>query len=209
MSDKYGVDQDPYCYPGTSTLINLLEIRDEKRLLSAEREQSESALSNISFSESPYDLAYLRSIHRTLFSAIYAWAGELRTVDISLGDTRFCTCSRIEAEAKKLFAHLAKNDYFVDLSKEELITKIAALYSDVNVLHPFRDGNGRAQRIVFEHIILNCGYSVSWQPISRDEWVSANIEGYQGRNHALAEIFSRCIGGEITEPQPGAPAAGY
>jgi cell filamentation protein len=209
MSDKYGVDQDPYCYPDTNTLINLLGIMDETRLQRAEREQTESAVSNIVFSEPPYDLTYLRSIHRTLFLAMYEWAGELRTVDISLGDTRFCTCFRIEAEAKKLFVHLAKNDYFVDLSKEGLITEIAALYSDVNVLHPFRDGNGRAQRIVFEHIILNCGYSVSWQPISRDEWVNANIEGFHGRNHALAEIFSRCIGDEITEPQPGAPAAGH
>jgi len=198
MSDKYGIDQDPYCYPGTNTLINLLDIQDEATLERAERKLTELAIEKISFAEPPYNFAYVRNIHRILFSEIYEWAGEIRTVDISLGNTRFCTCSRIAPEAGKLFCRLEEFAFFINLPKNRLIEKAAEFYTDVNVLHPFRDGNGRVQRILFEHLILNCGYSISWQQVSRQDWIYANIEGFNGRNSAMTKIFARCIGDEIS-----------
>ena len=62
MSDKYGVDQDPYCYPDTNTLINLFNIQDEAALERAERKLTELAIEKISFAEPPYDFAYVRNI---------------------------------------------------------------------------------------------------------------------------------------------------
>ena len=91
MLDKYGVGQDSYCYPGTSTLINRLGLRDDLALSKAEHDLSQIAASEIDFELPPYNLAYLQQIHRHLFKDVYAWAGELRTVDIAKADTRFCT----------------------------------------------------------------------------------------------------------------------
>jgi cell filamentation protein len=87
MSEKYGIEQDPYCYPDTHTLINLLDIRDNDALERVERKLTELAIEKISFSEPPYNFVYFTDLHRILFSDIYEWAGKIRNVDISLGDT--------------------------------------------------------------------------------------------------------------------------
>jgi cell filamentation protein len=192
--DKYGVGQDPYCYPGTHTLKNLLDIKEEALLESAEREITEIEAQRLTMLPPPYDYSYLKLIHKSLFSDIYEWAGKQKTVDISKNDTRFCTVDRVESEADKLFNQLNKKNHFENLSKDQLIVAAAQFYSDLNALHPFRDGNGRTQRILFEHIIFNCGFFVSWEGISQDEWLEANIEGFLGYDQKLERVFSKCIG---------------
>ena len=159
MIDKYGVGRDSYCYSGTHTLKNLLGIKEEALLESAEREITEIEAQRLTMSPPPYDYSYLKSIHKSLFSDIYEWAGKQRTVDISKNETRFCAVARIEPEADKLFDQLKKNSHFENLSKDQLVVAAAQFYSDLNALHPFRDGNGRTQRILFEHIIFNWGSS--------------------------------------------------
>ena len=75
MSDKYGVGQDSYCYPGSTVLRNKLDIRDDSTLNDAEQQLSAVAAATIEFSPPPYNLASLQKIHRTLFSDLYDWAG--------------------------------------------------------------------------------------------------------------------------------------
>ncbi|MNT81573.1 putative adenosine monophosphate-protein transferase fic [compost metagenome] len=65
------------------------------------------------------------------------------------------------------------------------------------MIHPFRDGNGRAQRILFEHLIINAGYEISWWPVEEGEWLRANIEAVFCDYDALVRIFERCIGRSI------------
>jgi cell filamentation protein len=161
MVDKYGAGQDPYCPPGSTVLRNRLHLTDAKTLAQAERDLSEVAAESIDFAPPPYSLSYLQAIHRRLFSDLYDWAGELRTVDISKDDTHFCVTSRIEPEANKLFKVLADANWFQDLDRTNLTNASAELFGDLNVVHPFREGNGRAQRILFEHIIVNAGYEIS------------------------------------------------
>jgi len=74
----------------------------DDELAEAERELTAIAADEIDFNPPPYSLDYLQSLHRYLFQDIYDWAGEIRTVDISKDDTRFCTVTRIEAEAEKI-----------------------------------------------------------------------------------------------------------
>lgn len=99
--DKYGTGDDPYCYTGSDVLRNLLNIEDSEELAEAEKEITLLAVQNIEFDSPPYDLEYLQNIHRQVFEDIYEWAGELRTIDMSKGGTRFCTCNRIVPEANK------------------------------------------------------------------------------------------------------------
>ncbi len=84
-----------------------------------------------------------------MFSDLFDWAGELRTVDISKGNTRFCNAIRIEKEANNLFSMLEQDNYLVGLAYDDFVTKLAEYYCDINVLHPFREGNGRVQRLFF------------------------------------------------------------
>jgi cell filamentation protein len=195
MVDKYGTGQDPYSYEGTDILINKFDIRDATQLQEAERDFSEIAAMDIEFSEPPYDFSYWCSIHQLLFSDIYEWAGKTRTIDISKGNTRFCAGRFIERESQKLLGRVAKDNFLNGLSKEELIPKLAEYYSELNVIHPFRDGNGRAQRILFEHIVVNTGHTISYELISKSDWIQANIDGYNCDYRALESIFNKCISG--------------
>jgi cell filamentation protein len=193
MVDKYGTGQDHYTYPNSSILINKLGIKDEHQLLEAERDLSELAAVDIEFNEPPYDLDYWCNIHQKLFSDIYDWAGKIRTIDISKGATRFAQCSRITDAGNKLFESLASEYFLTDLPREDFIERIAHYYCELNILHPFRDGNGRAQRILFEHLIVNAGYSISYDLIDKPDWIQANIDGFNCDNSFLNLIFNKCI----------------
>ena len=193
--DKYGELGDSlYCYSGTSILKNKLNIRDEHILEQAELELSGLSSSLIDYAEPPYNLQYLQAIHTQLFGDLYEWSGQLRQIDISKGDTRFCTFSRIEIETNKLLNSLQQQNYFQDQESKYFIPKLADLYCELNVIHPFREGNGRTQRIFFEHLIAYCGYGIDWSKInSKEHWVQANIEGFYGNLQPLIQIFDSCI----------------
>lgn len=138
--DKYGTGQDTYCYPGTDVLRNKLEVFDAVELEEAERELSLINADSIELFPAPYNFAYLKRLHHQLFHDLYDWAGEVRTIDIAKGDTRFCNVNRIAPEAEKLFTKLAEHKYFVQHEKADLISACAELYGDLNVVHPFREG---------------------------------------------------------------------
>lgn len=200
MVGKYGTGQDPYCYPGTRTLRNRLEILDDTLLNQAEREVSESAAAHeIEYCPPPYNLAAPQKIHQQLFDEVYDWAGHVRNIDISKDDTRFCTVSRIEPEAAKLFEALAQRNWLTGLEREDLIKVVAELYGDLNMVHPFKEGNGRAQRILFEHIIVNAGYAISWWGVQPDEWKTANIDAAWCNYSPMEWVFDRCIGARIPD----------
>ena len=166
-------------------------------LARAERELSEIAANEIDFDSPPYDFAYLRRIHKNLFRDIYEWAGAVRTVDISKGDTHFCNVNRIVPEADRIFRSLAQAGWLVDLSRERLVEAAAECFGDLNMIHPFREGNGRAQRILFEHLVVNAGYEISWWGIDEAEWIAANIDAVICDYAALKRIFERCIGNSL------------
>jgi cell filamentation protein len=198
MVDKYGTGNDPDCYEGTKVLTNNLNITNQETLDEAERDISEACAVEIDFASPPYNIKYLCKIHKSLFSDIYSWAGVIRTIDISKGSTHFCHVPYIEKETNKLFTSLAKKNYFENLDKDKLIVAVAELYGDLNMTHPFREGNGRAQRILFEHIITNAGYEIYWNGIKQEEWITANIEAVSCNYKLLTNIFYRCIGNRLT-----------
>jgi cell filamentation protein len=198
--DKYGAGQDSYCYPDSEVLKNRLNIEDDDALSEAEREITELAAEEIEFEPPPYDLATLQRIHQQLFGDIYDWAGDIRTVDVSKGDTRFCTTQRIIPEAKKLFDQLADKGWLEGLSRDALIDEVAELYGELNMVHPFREGNGRALRLLFQFIIVNAGYEISWSAVDEHEWLEANIHSALAADAAgLVAIFDKSIGESIID----------
>lgn len=197
--DKYGAGQDPYCYPGTDILINKLNIKNDVSLEIAERDLTEIAAESIDFSAPPYDFALLKFLHQRLFEDIYTWAGEPRTIDISKGDTRFCVASRILPEAQKLFRQLEAKQWLMDLPKEELIPEIAEFCGDLNVIHPFREGNGRTLRLLCDFIVINSGFEVDWNPVGSDLWMQASIDAVVCDYRKMNQVFELCIGESLSD----------
>ncbi|RDH41476.1 Fic/DOC family protein [Zooshikella ganghwensis] len=198
MLDKYGTGQDPYCYPDSKVLVNKLNILDEPILEEAERELSELASQKIEFTPPPYSLETLKQIHHTLFIDLYDWAGQVRTVDVTKSSTRFCNVNRIEPEANKCFKWLSSRDCLESHSREEFINALSEFYGDLNMVHPFREGNGRAIRVLIENIVINRGWEISWASVNKEEWVQANINSVFCDYDLLISIFSKCIGKEIS-----------
>lgn len=197
--DKYGTDQAPDCYPDTDVLINLLDLRDADDLEEAERYLNEIASAQMEFIPPPYSINTLKQVHRTLFGKVYGWAGEIRTLGISKGDTRFCVPEFIEAEIGREFSKMAKAGWYEGLPRHLLVSSIAESYGTLNVAHPFREGNGRTQRFLFECLIFNAGYTIDWELAERQEWIDACIASYFGDDEPLTAIFDRCIGTTIEE----------
>ncbi len=191
--DKYDAKNDYYCYTNTTILRNKLNIEDMNILEAAEREITALTVRKIGFRHPPYDLEYMKLLHKKLFSELYDWAGEIRNVDISKRVTRFCNCSRIIPEAKKLFIALQKENWLSNLKKEEFCERLAEYYCEFNMIHPFREGNGRVQRLLFEHLAIAAGYDLDWEFIQRNEWVQANIDGVNINYEPMNKIFKRIV----------------
>lgn len=194
MRDKYGVAHDSYCYPGSDVLVNLLNIRDADELAEAEAEftaERYRTYESRQLSLADFSFEHFQHLHHHLFQDLYEWAGKPRDVDISKGTTRFCTCSRIQPEAKKLFATIPA---LIHLNNQhDLVAQVADLYCEMNILHPFREGNGRVQRFFFEELLFTLGYELKWPTISKETWIDANIAGYDLNLEPLKTIFSQAV----------------
>ncbi|MGR5149639.1 putative adenosine monophosphate-protein transferase Fic [Photobacterium alginatilyticum] len=191
MRDKYGVNQDPDCYSGTTILKNRLSIKDEDELELAERDFTRVRAEHFVPEFDQFNLAYLQKIHQHLFQDLYLWAGQIRQVDITKGQTRFCHMENIQREAEKLFKELEQEEFLCGLPFDTFIKRMAHYYCELNIIHPFREGNGRVQRIFFEILAINAGYEVCWEGINLKEWVDANQMGYFGELKPLQRLFER------------------
>jgi cell filamentation protein len=103
------------------------------------------------------DYEYLKAIHKYLFSDIYTWAGQDR-YEIGLfdifrkGNTYFTRGDLLPSVSKVLFDELKNENYFLNLQYNEYIKSLAIFMNGLNILHPFREGNGRVQRIFIEQL---------------------------------------------------------
>lgn len=190
---RYDAALDHYCYAGTEVLKNMLNLRDPLLLEQAERDITDQTSADVVLQEPPYCLAYLQQLHRTLFWPLYDWAGLIRDVSIAKGSTRFCIPTRIEPECRKLFEALAKEQWLIGLSRADFCARLAEYYCEFNMIHPFREGNGRVQRLFFEHLSLSAGYELDWSPIQPDEWIQANIDGVQLDYSRMERLFHRVL----------------
>jgi cell filamentation protein len=193
MSDKYGNDRDPDLYPGLHVLRNRLSIRQADRLAHAAYELTALRAATLPLGLPARGLPHLCAIHRHLYQDIFDWAGEIREIDIYQGDTRFCHFAYIEKEGNALMQELEEEEYLVGLKSEEFIARLSHYYCEINVLHPFRIGNGIAQRIFFEQLAIHAGYQLDWRDIEPEAWAQANQSGAMGDLSALQTIFGKVV----------------
>lgn len=199
MSDKYGDGRDPYLYPGINVLRNRLGIRQDKRLEQAAYELTALRAATIDLGPQVRGLPHLCAIHRHLYQDVFDWAGHLREIDIYKDDTRFCNFQYIENEGNALMQALEEEEYLAGLEKSEFVARLAHYYCEINVLHPFRLGNGLAQRIFFEQLAIHAGYVLDWRDIDVEAWRQANQSGAMGDLAPLEAIFADVVS-EAGEP---------
>lgn len=190
---------DPYVYPGTDVLRNLLDLRDAADL--GEREAALSAIRIAQlerrFIPGKFDLAHFQATHRYIFGDIYPWAGELRTVRIAKGGDLFALPEHIGPYLTTLFADLAHEDRLHSLGHEQFLERLTHYYAEINAVHPFREGNGRAQRAFLGQIAKAAGHPITWVHLDAERNVHAARESHRGNNSPLREML-----GELLEINP-------
>ena len=107
--------------------------------------------------------AGLAAIHKYLFEGIYDFSGELRTVNIAKGNFRFAPLMYLQAALDNI-------DKMPQSNFDEIIEK----YVEMNIAHPFREGNGRSTRIWLDHILKNeIGKVVDWSKVDKEDYLLA------------------------------------
>jgi len=193
---KYAGDRgDPYLDKDTGVLRNLLGLKSQAAL--DEAESSLSFLRTSELREQPvqgsFDLAHLQAIHQRLFGEVDDWAGQLRLVEIQKGNTDFARHMVIESAARQLFGQLAKEQHLHGLDAEQFSQRAGHYLGEINVLHPFREGNGRAQREFIAQLALGAGHPIDWTGISQAEMVHASIAAYNSDAAELAGLIRRAL----------------
>lgn len=146
---------DPYLDPQFGILRNRFGLTDQESLDRAEADVV--AVRSILLQSNPlkgnFDSEHLKQIPLHLFRDVYEWAGQFRTVPLAKADytyggrvTRFTPPELIEQELTAVFENLAREGFLKGLPRKDFARNTAVLFSEINRIHPFREGNGRAQR---------------------------------------------------------------
>ncbi len=188
-----------YCYPGTEVLINNFDERDPKILSQYERLYTGARIVDLLKSplKGKFDLKHLKAIHKYIFQDVYPWAGELRVVNISK-EILFCDAQYIENTIKKVFDELKKDDFLKSCSDSDIAYKAAYYLGEINAVHPFREGNGRAQREFIRELLLPLGFKVDYSKCDPKMMLYASINAFAGDYDLMTELFDKCI---IAKPQ--------
>lgn len=193
MFDLYEAVNSIYCYKDSNTLVNKLNIKDNEKLSTIERKLVLLKLYELRQNNriGNFDIFHFLSIHQFLFEDIYPFAGKIRSEDIAKDNFRFAKWEYIEDQLKDLLNKLANED-LKNCSKEELSQKLAYYMAELNVLHPFREGNGRTIREFIRQFAYINGYNLEIKKAIPQEMLFACIESVSDTKH-LENILYQCL----------------
>ena len=132
----------------------------------------------------------LQDIHKVLFQDIYDFAGELRTVNISKGNFRFVPVMYL-SEAVKTIESMPQNSF------DEIVEK----YVEMNVAHPFREGNGRSMRLWLDHMLcVELQKTIDWSQIDKEKYLSA-MERSPVNDLEIKAVLAKALTDDINNRQ--------
>src|SRR5574344_967033 len=171
----YDVINSRYTYKGTDVIKNKLGIKDKEKLNNYEKKMVAFKLATIQKIKikEQFNEKRLKFIHYYLFCDIYDFAGIYRIENIIKENFRFSEYEYIEENLRKTFKDLNVEE-LKKLSFEEFIKKISYYMTELNIIHPFREGNGRTIREFIRQIMLECGYQINFSNINYDEILEAS-----------------------------------
>jgi cell filamentation protein len=204
MSD----DSDPNLYPGTGVLKNVPGFRNAEQL--AAFETAKTAQRCYELLKDPvggkFDTARLKAIHKHVFQDVFTWAGKFRTTmlgkaeHIGLPATWFTPPHLLEHEAERIFGFLQAKDLMRGLGRVEFAHQAACLLADINKLHPFREGNGRTQRLFLDLLARQAGHALYFDVVSRELMIQASIHSNNGNVSMMMRLFEEITNADRIQP---------
>jgi cell filamentation protein len=186
---------DPYVYPGTSVLRNLADLRDADTLAARESQVSTLRLAQLSAQrlDGVYDLRHLQGFHSFIFQDLYPWAGELRSTPLAKPGSMFALPELIESYANEMFSQLAREGYLRGLPRDQFADRLTHYYAEINAVHPFRDGNGRAQRAFLRQLALDASHTLAWERLDPKALIYASQRSFQGEDLPMRDLLGRVL----------------
>ncbi|WP_341279987.1 Fic family protein [Paenibacillus sp. FSL H8-0537] len=136
------------------------------------------------------------NIHKFIFKDIYPFAGKLREEEIAKDNFRFANVRFIASQTDQLLEELKSENLLKSLSFEALVEKVAYYLTELNVLHPFREGNGRTQREFIRLLVLESNYYIDFTLVNPALMLKAMIESpynYERLRSILQAITTKMI----------------
>lgn len=171
--------QSKYCYPNSNVLINNFNIQNQENLNKAERNITALMLLKLQTSPIPeanklFSVEYFTDLHKQVFEHIYPFAGKIRNENMIKGNTPFCRPEFIYNYLNMLFEKMFEDVKKIK-TKEDIITFLAYYYSEINIVHPFREGNGRIMReflrqvVEFLNKVLNFNLELDFSNVTEED----------------------------------------
>lgn len=194
MEEIYKERKSSYCYENSSTLVNKLNIQDNELLQKYEAKITAAKLLGLRQKgiTGNFDSKHLIALHTYLFEDIYPFAGKFRTEDISKGVFSFAHWEYISSELERLLKELKNENYLENTDKKHFAQRLAYYIAEMNVLHPFREGNGRTIREFIRQLALRNDYLLNLKKVSPEEMLSASKKSVIDTTD-LENILEKCL----------------
>lgn len=193
--DRQETTQSIYCYPDTDVLKNKANIKDAKAL--AEYEADVTALRQYMLEANPlrgrFGITHLKNIHKFIFQDVYPFAGKLRLEDIWKGDTFFCKVEYIKENLSALMEKLKGENILYGLNMEGFAQRASFYMFELNMIHPFREGNGRVIREFIRCLAFHANYRIDWSRVDSKDLLNASIISVSGDLKPLTDCLYSTI----------------
>ena len=190
---RYNAIEDPLCYSGSHVLKNKAEVQNQDDLDQFEQLMFHTR-SEEDLPEGHFDLKHYQSLHHHFFQDVYEWAGQLRVMRTSKGQNSFCYPEHIETEMVRIFKELAEENYLVDIAEKKSFAERAAYYlSEINAVHPFREGNGRIQLTFLTLLAVNSGFELKEEKLDEVKFLEAMVKSFDGHLSMLSQQIEHIL----------------
>lgn len=172
---------------------NLVGAKDFKELAIAE--QYAFTVRALQFEQGDYKVEGFNSssligLHRHLFQDIYDFAGKIRDVQLVKGHTRFCQMQFIDSELTRIFDEIASEPTWINL--EMAAERLAYFKSELNMIHPFREGNGRTNRLFVYALARSKGFDWYYSDLDQERYMKAMVQSVFN-TQPLEKLFKETI----------------
>ncbi len=185
-------------------LDNFLGIKDVDKAMEVDLKisllRATELLEKNELASKPLNMETLCFIHKKLFGDLYPWAGKIRDVNLSKGYNTYYYIENLPNGIKEVFSNLKKDNYLKNLTLEEFIELFSYYDTELFIVHPFREGNGRSRRIFMKELAKRAGYTIDYNKFSPTDLRRAEEEAfgdgaiYNGPNMLNLKImFSKII----------------
>ena len=192
--DVYTTAQSVYCYPDSNVLINKMNIRDNNILKKAEEEIT--LIKQMELLKNPirgnFTKTHLMNIHKFIFEDIYSFAGKIRLEQISKAETMFYPPNLIDRELDNVFDKIRNDKMLNEKDKEKICNNLAYVMAELNVIHPFREGNGRCIREFVRIMAKRMGCNINWGNVDKEELLNSSIMSVDDYR-VLIDVIEACM----------------